>query len=80
MADPSAFDPERIVMEQGVWEWITNEAPAQMSGLESEVLGKYLDGASYQEIAGEMGRPAKTIDNALQRAKRKAGRRLRELC
>jgi len=80
MADPRAFDPERIVMEQGVWDCVRDGASEDMSHLECEVLGRYLQGASYHDIAGEMGRPAKTIDNALQRAKRKAGRRLRELC
>ncbi len=31
----------------------------------------YLEGKSYQEIAGELGRHVKSIDNALQRVKRK---------
>ena len=39
--------------------------------LEMEVLMSYLDGKSYQEIACDLDRHAKSIDNALQRVKRK---------
>lgn len=42
-----------------------------LSGLEGEVLLLYLDGRSYQEIAGHLGRHVKSIDNALQRIKKK---------
>ena len=42
-----------------------------LSKLEKEVLEMYLDGKSYQEIAKVMGRPPKSIDNALQRIKKK---------
>jgi RNA polymerase sporulation-specific sigma factor len=42
-----------------------------LSDLEMEVLQSYLDGKSYQEIASDLDRQAKSIDNALQRVKRK---------
>jgi RNA polymerase sporulation-specific sigma factor len=42
-----------------------------LSGLEAEVLRLYMDGKSYQEIATTLGRHVKSIDNALQRIKRK---------
>ncbi|MEX2503538.1 MAG: RNA polymerase sporulation sigma factor SigH [Egicoccus sp.] len=42
-----------------------------LSGLESEVLRLYLDGCTYEEIAAQVGRHAKAVDNALQRIKRK---------
>ena len=42
-----------------------------LSGLEWQVLMSYLDGKSYQEIAHDLGRHVKSIDNALQRVKRK---------
>jgi RNA polymerase sporulation-specific sigma factor len=42
-----------------------------LSGLEVEVLRLYLEGRSYQEIGVELGRHVKSIDNALQRIKRK---------
>ena len=42
-----------------------------LSGLEADVLRLYVDGRSYQEIAELLGRRTKSIDNALQRIKRK---------
>jgi RNA polymerase sporulation-specific sigma factor len=44
---------------------------ALLSGLEVEVLDMYLEGRSYQEIALNLGRHTKSVDNALQRIKRK---------
>jgi len=41
-----------------------------LSSLECEVLTSYLQGKSYQEIAVELDRHVKSIDNALQRVKR----------
>ncbi len=47
-----------------------------LSGLESEVLTCYLDGRSYEEIAERLECDTKTVDNALQRVKRKVGNHL----
>ena len=42
-----------------------------LSQLESEALRLYLEGSSYEDMAEELGCDTKTIDNALQRVKRK---------
>ena len=42
-----------------------------LSAFETEVLQLYMDGKSYQQIADMLGRHVKSIDNALQRIKRK---------
>jgi RNA polymerase sporulation-specific sigma factor len=42
-----------------------------LSELEADVLRRYLEGETYQEIAERLGRHVKSIDNALQRIKRK---------
>jgi RNA polymerase sporulation-specific sigma factor len=47
-----------------------------LSGLEVEVLQLYVEGRSYQEMGEQLGRHAKSIDNALQRIKRKLDGRL----
>ena len=47
-----------------------------LSELEQEVLNLYLDGCSYQEISLKLNRHVKSIDNALQRVKRKLERYL----
>ena len=49
-----------------------------LSKLEVEVLRLYVEGKSYQEIAGVLGRHVKSIDNALQRIKRKLDLHLAE--
>jgi len=49
-----------------------------LSNLEWEVLSQYLQGRSYQEIAQELNRHVKSIDNALQRVKRKLEKHLGE--
>ncbi|MGH9164073.1 MAG: RNA polymerase sporulation sigma factor SigH [Acidimicrobiales bacterium] len=49
-----------------------------LSGLEAEVLRLHVAGKSYQEISDELGRQVKSIDNALQRIKRKLDIHLQE--
>ena len=49
-----------------------------LSGLEVDVLRLYVEGRSYQEIGEELGRHVKSIDNALQRIKRKLDVHLQE--
>ena len=49
-----------------------------LSSLEVEVLRLYVEGKSYQEISDQLGRHTKSIDNALQRIKRKLGMHLAE--
>src|SRR6202012_449564 len=49
-----------------------------LSELESRVLGLYLDGHSYEEVGRRLGCDCKTVDNALQRVKRKVGAHLNE--
>jgi RNA polymerase sporulation-specific sigma factor len=49
-----------------------------LSALESCVLKCYLDGMSYREMSKELKCHTKSIDNALQRVKRKIGLLLRE--
>ena len=50
----------------------------QREKLESQVLLSYLEGKSYQEMARELNRHVKSIDNALQRVKRKIEKTLGE--
>lgn len=51
---------------------------ASLSDLEGDVLRFYLDGYSYEQIGEKLGCDAKTVDNALQRVKRKVGGHLDE--
>jgi RNA polymerase sporulation-specific sigma factor len=49
-----------------------------LSPLESQVLAMYLEGRSYEEVAERLECNAKSVDNALQRVKRKVGAHLKE--
>jgi len=64
-------NPEDLLIGQEEFSSIENRIGEVLSDLEWEVLTAYLDGRSYQEIAEELGRHVKSIDNALQRVKRK---------
>ena len=64
-------DPEELIISQEQLKIIEEEIAKVLSELELEVLTSYLDGKSYQEIASDLDRHEKSIDNALQRVKRK---------
>ena len=64
-------DPEELMISKEQIEYIEEKISKVLSGLELEVLTSYLDGKSYQEIACDLEKHSKSIDNALQRVKRK---------
>lgn len=64
-------DPEELVIGRDEYKRIEKDMNEILSDLEWEVLMAYLQGKSYQEIALELDRHVKSIDNALQRVKRK---------
>ena len=64
-------NPEDLIISQEDLDTIHAKINEVLSGLEQEVLNLYLDGKSYQEIAVYLNRHVKSIDNALQRVKRK---------
>ncbi|MGL5576632.1 MAG: RNA polymerase sporulation sigma factor SigH [Sarcina sp.] len=71
-------DPETLLIGKEEVADIEEQIRKVLSGLEMEVLNSYLDGKSYQEIALDLDREAKSIDNALQRVKRKLERSFNE--
>lgn len=64
-------DPEELIISREELVSIESKIGEILSGLELEVLMSYLQGKSYQEIACDLDRHVKSIDNALQRVKRK---------
>ena len=64
-------NPEELLISQEDLMLIEGRIGEMLSPLEKQVLLRYLDGKSYQEISDELGRHVKSIDNALQRIKRK---------
>ena len=65
------IDPEEMMIHREEFMDIEDKMEKLLSDLEWKVLMAYLDGKSYQEIAMELHRHVKSIDNALQRVKRK---------
>lgn len=64
-------DPAELVISAEEVERIRASMDRLLSEFETEVLRFYMEGKSYQEIANALGRHVKSIDNALQRIKRK---------
>ncbi len=71
-------DPEELIINMENVGNIRTKINEVLSTLEQQVLNAYLDGKSYQEIAESLGRHVKSIDNALQRVKRKLEKNLEE--
>lgn len=67
-------DPEELLINQEEFDDIELKMGEILSDLERKVLMLYLDGRSYQEISVDLNRHVKSIDNALQRVKRKLER------
>ena len=63
--------PEELLISREDYSSVENRISEVLSDLEMEVLNSYLEGKSYQEIARDLHRHVKSIDNALQRVKRK---------
>lgn len=64
-------DPERLFISKENAQFLTVKMDEVLSKLEKSVLALYLEGKSYQEISEILDKPQKSIDNALQRVKKK---------
>ncbi|MGN0177875.1 MAG: RNA polymerase sporulation sigma factor SigH [Monoglobaceae bacterium] len=71
IAERQSADPEEVFLRRERAEMINAEIEDKLSDLEKTVLSLYLGGMNYQEIASELKRTPKSIDNALQRVKHK---------
>lgn len=69
-------DPEHLMIYREEYSHLEEKIGEILSELEQQVLALYLDGQSYNEISEELNRHVKSIDNALQRVKRKLERHL----
>lgn len=67
----SEANPEQIVINKEELEQMRKKADSVLSSMEKEVLAYYLQGMNYTKIAEVMQKPAKSIDNALQRIRNK---------
>jgi RNA polymerase sporulation-specific sigma factor len=73
---PSVHDPVNQVISTEELNALVACLSTVLSELESRVLSLYLDGYSYEDVGGKLDCDTKTVDNALQRVKRKVGTHL----
>ncbi|MGH2776669.1 MAG: RNA polymerase sporulation sigma factor SigH [Actinomycetota bacterium] len=76
MSPTRTSDPAELVISSEEIEALRASMSRNLTELEGEVLTLYMDGKSYEEIAGTLGNHVKSIDNALQRIKRKLERHI----
>ncbi|MBQ8971977.1 MAG: RNA polymerase sporulation sigma factor SigH [Clostridia bacterium] len=78
ITEEAPSNPEEMFIDREDLSVIEGRIGEMLSPLEKEVLIRYIEGKSYVEIAVEMNRHVKSVDNALQRIKRKLQRYLDE--
>ena len=70
-AEEEGASPEMAFIDRELKAARLEKLSGKLSALEREVLSGYLDGLSLREIASQIGKPPKTVDNAFQRIRRK---------
>ena len=68
---PIASDPEEIVLSEEARQSLEELIETRLSVMERDVLSRYVEGESYARIAQQLGMSTKTVDNAVQRIRRK---------
>ena len=68
----TAEDPLDTITKREYIEFVENKIDKNLSGFEKQVLSKYIQGESYVDIANKLNSPVKSIDNAIQRIRKKA--------
>lgn len=71
LSEVSITDPEQLFISKEDYSVIETKMLELLSPFEQEVLSMYLAGIAYQEIARQLDKPVKSVDNALQRLKKK---------
>ena len=75
---PASSDPAELVISAHEIEALRDSMRNNLTQLEGDVLQLYMEGKSYEQIAGVLGNHVKSIDNALQRIKRKLQRHINQ--
>ncbi len=73
-AEATAGNPEEAMLRQEAFRDLKTAISGSLTRLEAQVLRLYLEGSSYAEIAEAVGRSPKSVDNAVQRIRRKTAR------
>jgi RNA polymerase sporulation-specific sigma factor len=73
------IDPERMLIDREKAAGLLEDTRKQLSDFEVKILGYYLDGLTCREIAQAVGKPPKSVDNAIQRIRRKVARQIGDI-
>ena len=65
-------DPLETLIKKEYFATISSKIDSNLSNFEKEVLDKYVQGQSYSDIADSINAPVKSVDNAIQRIRKKA--------
>jgi len=75
----SVTNPEELIISKEEHSVIESKIMELLSPFEKQVLNKYLVGIAYQDIAKQLNKPVKSVDNALQRLKKKIEKCIRSI-
>lgn len=70
----TAEDPLETITKKEYFEYVENKIDESLSSFEKQVLNRYIQGESYNDIAERLDTPIKSVDNAIQRIRKKAGK------
>lgn len=70
----TAEDPLETITKKEYFEYVENKIDESLSSFEKQVLNRYIQGESYNDIASRLDTPIKSVDNAIQRIRKKAGK------
>ena len=70
----TAEDPLDTITKREYFEYVENKIEESLSSFEKQVLNRYIQGESYNDIAEKLDTPIKSVDNAIQRIRKKAGK------
>lgn len=71
-------DPLETIIKKEYYQSVENKIDKNLSKFEKDVLNKYIQGQSYSDIAVSLAAPIKSVDNAIQRIRKKAMKCLNE--
>lgn len=75
---PNLDNPEDLIIEKESYDELIAQMNESLTVLEKQVLGLFLDGYSYAQIAERLSKTVKAVDNAIQRTKKKVKKFLQE--
>lgn len=70
----TAEDPLDTITKKEYIQFVENKIDESLSSFEKQVLDRYIQGESYNDIASKLDTPIKSVDNAIQRIRKKAGK------